>query len=96
MELAEDEESSVRLAAFDTIINLMEMMDAGGSHDHSLTMSLRHGQQEAPCCKFQPAQKTVRFQVDQTPPPLSLLLLPLNSPLPLLHQTTVSMWWRRW
>lgn len=33
VELAEDEESSVRLAAFDTIINLMEMMDGGGSHD---------------------------------------------------------------
>ncbi|TKS65102.1 Serine/threonine-protein phosphatase 4 regulatory subunit 4 [Collichthys lucidus] len=28
VELAEDEESSVRLAAFDTIINLMEMMDS--------------------------------------------------------------------
>lgn len=36
VELAEDEESSVRLAAFDTIINLMEMMDGGGSHDCSL------------------------------------------------------------
>lgn len=35
VELAEDEESSVRLAAFDTIINLMEMMDGGGSHDRS-------------------------------------------------------------
>lgn len=33
VELAEDEESSVRLAAFDTIINLMEMMDGGGSHN---------------------------------------------------------------
>lgn len=31
VELAEDEESSVRLAAFDTIINLMEMMDSGES-----------------------------------------------------------------
>lgn len=31
VELAEDEESIVRLAAFDTIINLMEMMDAGES-----------------------------------------------------------------
>lgn len=31
VELAEDEESSVRLAAFDTIINLMEMMDGGES-----------------------------------------------------------------
>lgn len=28
-ELARDEESSVRLAAFDTIINLMEMINAG-------------------------------------------------------------------
>lgn len=31
VELTEDEESSVRLAAFDTIINLMEMMDSGES-----------------------------------------------------------------
>jgi len=31
VELARDEESSVRLAAFDTIINLMDMMGAGGS-----------------------------------------------------------------
>lgn len=37
VELAEDEESSVRLAAFDTIINLMDMMDGGGSHDCSHT-----------------------------------------------------------
>lgn len=33
VELADDEESSVRLAAFDTIINLMEMMDSGESSD---------------------------------------------------------------
>lgn len=32
VELAADEESSVRLAAFDTIINLMEMMDNGESN----------------------------------------------------------------
>lgn len=31
VELTEDEESSVRLAAFDTIINLMEIMDSGES-----------------------------------------------------------------
>lgn len=31
LELAGDEESSVRLAAFDTIISLMEMMDGGES-----------------------------------------------------------------
>lgn len=31
VELARDEESSVRLAAFDTIINLMEMIDSGES-----------------------------------------------------------------
>lgn len=31
LELAADEESSVRLAAFDTIINLMEMMNSGES-----------------------------------------------------------------
>lgn len=31
VELAGDEDSSVRLAAFDTIINLMEMMDSGKS-----------------------------------------------------------------
>lgn len=33
VELAADEESSVRLAAFDTIINLMEMMDSGESNN---------------------------------------------------------------
>uniref|UniRef100_A0A3Q3XC71 Uncharacterized protein n=1 Tax=Mola mola TaxID=94237 RepID=A0A3Q3XC71_MOLML len=32
VELAEDEESSVRLAAFDTIINLMEIMDSDRLH----------------------------------------------------------------
>lgn len=31
VELASDEESTVRIAAFDTIINLMEMMDSGES-----------------------------------------------------------------
>lgn len=31
MKLTEDEESAVRLAAFDTIINLMEIMDSGES-----------------------------------------------------------------
>lgn len=31
VELAGDEDSSVRLAAFDTIINLMEMIDSGES-----------------------------------------------------------------
>lgn len=41
VELAEDEESSVRLAAFDTIINLMEMMDGGRSHD-CLLVPQRH------------------------------------------------------
>uniref|UniRef100_A0A8P4G041 Protein phosphatase 4, regulatory subunit 4 n=1 Tax=Dicentrarchus labrax TaxID=13489 RepID=A0A8P4G041_DICLA len=33
VELAEDEDSSVRLAAFDTIINLMEMIDSGSLSD---------------------------------------------------------------
>lgn len=33
VELADDEESGVRLAAFDTIINLMEMMDSGESSE---------------------------------------------------------------
>lgn len=36
VDLAEDEESSVRLAAFDTIINLMEMMDGGESPGRSV------------------------------------------------------------
>lgn len=36
VELAEDEESSVRLAAFDTIINLMEIMDSGESSGRSV------------------------------------------------------------
>lgn len=36
VELADDEESSVRLAAFDTIINLMEMMDSGESSGWSV------------------------------------------------------------
>lgn len=31
MKLTEDEESSVRLAAFDTVLNLMEVMDGGES-----------------------------------------------------------------
>lgn len=31
MKLTEDEESAVRLAAFDTTINLMEIMDSGES-----------------------------------------------------------------
>lgn len=31
MKLTEDEENGVRLAAFDTIINLMEIMDSGES-----------------------------------------------------------------
>lgn len=31
MKLTEDEESAVRLAAFDTIISLMEIMDSGES-----------------------------------------------------------------
>lgn len=31
MKLTEDEESAVRLTAFDTIINLMEIMDSGES-----------------------------------------------------------------
>lgn len=31
VELAGDEESSVRLAAFDSIVSLMEMMDSGES-----------------------------------------------------------------
>lgn len=31
VELAGDEDSSVRLAAFDTIINMMEMIDSGES-----------------------------------------------------------------
>lgn len=31
MKLSEDQENAVRLAAFDTIINLMEIMDSGES-----------------------------------------------------------------
>lgn len=31
MELSGDEDSSVRLAAFNTIVNLMEVMDSGES-----------------------------------------------------------------
>ena len=36
MDLAGDEESSVRLAAFNTIINLMEVIDSGESSDYEL------------------------------------------------------------
>lgn len=48
VELAGDEESSVRLAAFDTIINLMEMMDSGESSGRTVVnkrnLSLRFPQ----------------------------------------------------
>lgn len=39
VELAGDEESSVRLAAFDTIINLMEMMDGGESFPQTVKLN---------------------------------------------------------
>ena len=43
VELADDEESSVRLAAFDTIINLMEMMDGGESACRPVVSESLHG-----------------------------------------------------
>lgn len=43
MELAEDEESGVRLAAFDTIINLMEMMDGGEPSGRCVVNEIQHG-----------------------------------------------------
>ncbi len=43
VELTEDEESSVRLAAFDTIINLMEMMDSGESSGRAVVNKSLHG-----------------------------------------------------
>lgn len=42
MALAADEESSVRLAAFDTIINLMELMDSGESSPLYILSCLTH------------------------------------------------------
>ncbi|MEQ2179644.1 hypothetical protein GOODEAATRI_027296 [Goodea atripinnis] len=41
LELAGDEESSVRLAAFDSIISLMEMMDGGSLSDEQKRLLLQ-------------------------------------------------------
>lgn len=42
LKLAEDDESSVRLAAFDTIVNLIEMLDSGESSDCSVVSQRQH------------------------------------------------------
>lgn len=44
VELARDEGSGVRLAAFDTIINLLEMFDSGELHSTPLTFKQRVSQ----------------------------------------------------
>lgn len=87
VELTDDEESSVRLAAFDTIINLMEMMDGGESACRPVVSKCLHG------VRFPQTEQSI--QLDTATPSSVSSQVSVNIH-PLLSQMTDSMSWFLW